>query len=110
MSNHATYSPSAASRWMECPGSVPLSADIHATGSEHNIYTASGSVIHALGEMLLRAVFLDKEDYRPLLDHALTEKWGYYCDLPDEFAIMDITEDMVTQAEQYLYHVRSLVE
>jgi hypothetical protein len=111
MSTHATYSPSSADRWMACPGSVDASFGVEATDSEHNEYTASGSTIHAIGEMILRTVFLDKEDYRPILDHALTETWGYYVEeLPPEFATLPVTLDMIDQVETYLHEVRNLLD
>lgn len=55
MSNtHAPFSPSSADRWLKCPRSVALTKELHSLPDDHSIYTASGTVIHAMGEALLR--------------------------------------------------------
>ena len=48
---HARLSPSAASRWMTCPGSVALSDDIKDAGSEH---AAEGTAAHEMAERILK--------------------------------------------------------
>ena len=105
---HAPYSPSSSDRWMACPGSVGLTAELHSTTSEHNEFTASGTVVHAIGEQILRAELLHNESADGILDNAITETWGYYADV-DEFNAYAVTEEMVTQARDYLRHVKSLV-
>ena len=50
---HAKLSPSAAERWMNCPGSVVLCADFPEKTSE---YAAEGTLAHAVAE----AILLDK--------------------------------------------------
>jgi hypothetical protein len=54
MADHARFSPSAAHRWMTCPGSVALSRDIPNTSSE---YAAEGTAAHTLAS---RALTYDK--------------------------------------------------
>lgn len=49
--NHATLGASSASRWMNCPGSVRLSAGIPNTSSE---FAQEGTAAHALAELSLR--------------------------------------------------------
>ena len=50
MSGHALLAPSAAHRWMRCPGSVPMSKGIGDTGSS---YAAEGTWAHKLAEVRL---------------------------------------------------------
>ena len=110
MSNHAIYSPSSSEIWMNCPGSVPRKEFLSASDNEGNIYTSSGSVIHALGEELLRAVFISNIDYRPILDRFIKTKWGDWCELPAEFAVLPVDQDMIAQAEVYLAAARDMID
>ncbi len=48
---HARLSPSAAERWMTCPGSVKLSEGREDKGSA---YAAEGTAAHELAEHILR--------------------------------------------------------
>ncbi|MDL2252641.1 DUF2800 domain-containing protein [Ruminococcaceae bacterium OttesenSCG-928-I18] len=52
---HAKLSPSSAERWMNCPGSVKLTADMPDTVSE---YAEAGRLAHSIGELKLRKRFL----------------------------------------------------
>lgn len=52
MSLHSNISPSAAKRWMACPGSVALCAKLPKSPSSKN--AAEGTCAHGLGENLLR--------------------------------------------------------
>lgn len=51
MSGHSKLTPSAAHRWMVCPGSVRLCEGLEETRSE---YAAEGSAAHHLAELILR--------------------------------------------------------
>jgi hypothetical protein len=51
---HATLAPSAAHRWMACPGSVRLSAGIEETPSS---FAAEGTAAHMLAERCMRTGF-----------------------------------------------------
>lgn len=51
MSDHAKFAPSAAHRWMRCPGSVQLSKDVPDSSSE---YAREGTAAHAFAAQLLR--------------------------------------------------------
>ena len=107
---HAVYAPSSAERWLQCPGSIKAAAEMHASGSEHNIYTASGSVIHAIGEDLLNTFFIAKSNWRKVLDDAVGSTWGSWCELEPEYAVLTVDNDMIDQAEEYLARARELYE
>jgi len=97
MSTHAMFSPSATERWINCPGSVALTKVAHQIATGHSIYTASGTVIHAIGEALLKG-----EDF----NHKT--KWGDWADVGD-FGYETVGKDMFTQAHDYYNAVREMV-
>lgn len=53
---HAELSPSGASRWMRCPGSVALSRGLEDTGSH---YARWGTVCHEVADLILQDVIAD---------------------------------------------------
>lgn len=57
MGEHALLSASAAHRWLNCPPSVKLTADMPDKASE---YAAEGTLAHSLCELKLRKKFTDK--------------------------------------------------
>ncbi len=52
--DHAVISPSAADRWIHCPGSVALTKDLEDKGST---YAAEGTLAHSICELKLRKYF-----------------------------------------------------
>ena len=86
MSGHADLAPSAAHRWMRCPGSVPMSKGIGDRGSS---YAAEGTWAHKLAEVRLEGresltedetadlVGLTGETYDTA---AMADHVGYYVD------------------------------
>lgn len=52
MTYHAKKSPSAASRWLECLASIPMSHGMESTSNE---FSANGSVIHHISEECLKS-------------------------------------------------------
>jgi len=69
--DHAILAPSASKRWMTCPPSARLEAQVP---SKETAYTREGTIAHAMAECLLRL--------------ALAEKWQSWPeDYPDKFKI-----------------------
>lgn len=66
--SHAKLSPSAAERWMTCPGSVVLSADMPQKSS---VFAEEGTFAHELGEMLLLNKTFTKELPEGMLDNVM---------------------------------------
>lgn len=90
MSVHARLSPSGASRWMSCPGSVVLEADYPDSSSE---YAKEGTLAHELA-----AGHLSK-DWR--LVEYIGEDWAF-----DDGSTMRITKEMVDYVLGYCERVR----
>lgn len=86
---HSSLSPSAAGRWIACPGSIALSAQCPPQPA--SIYAAEGTVAHDLAYQLL----MGKATHQ-----ALVQRVGETV-MQDGFEI-EITEDMVDGAK--LYH------
>lgn len=54
MMEHALISPSAAERWINCPGSIMLTKDMADTGS---VYAKEGTLAHSICELKLRKYY-----------------------------------------------------
>lgn len=48
---HAKLSPSAASRWMECPASIRMEAQLPPGPQEDSVYAREGTIAHGLAEL-----------------------------------------------------------
>lgn len=103
---HARLAPSAAHRWMHCPGSVRMSEGIESTSS---VFAAEGTAAHELCAVCLE---LDASPY----DYA--GKWvdikeGEIVDTPvdtnDTLRFFEIDEEMCDAVDMYVEHVRSLM-
>jgi hypothetical protein len=56
---HATLSPSAAERWLQCPASVRVVEALPATPDDHgSVYAMEGTAAHALAEIMARSQIL----------------------------------------------------
>lgn len=91
---HALLSPSSASRWLVCPGSVGLSRDLSDTTSE---YAQEGTNAHTLAKYCLQ----DKNDAKKHIGKS------YACDeSKDNADCFEVTEDMASYIQVYLDYVR----
>lgn len=91
MARHAILSPSSASRWLHCPGSVCLNLQIEDTGSE---FADEGTAAHALAEKAL-ASGDDADHYVGCIIEAGDRK-------------IEVTEDMAGYVQTYLDYVRGI--
>src|SRR5688572_4731642 len=93
MGAHAKLAPSASHRWINCPGSIRMSAG---EGSSETEYAAEGTCAHEIAAECLRFG-------RDALDYEGTEhKVGKF-----EFVV---DEEMIEGVQLYVDHVRSLIE
>ena len=77
MSQHARLAPSGASRWMACPGSVPLTSSPGAPAETTSDYAEEGTHAHAALEYAIE----NRQDPMELVD-----SWFYDRDLTEETA------------------------
>lgn len=110
---HAKLAPSASHRWMECPGSVPLCADIPDTTS---VFAAEGTAAHELCGHCLEtgdspATFADMwvdihaDPGKPKFVDLDEEPKG-----DDEMRYFQVDDDMIDGVNMYVDLVRSLIE
>lgn len=106
---HATLAPSAASRWLNCPGSVRLCADIEDT---HSSFAAEGTAAHMLAERCLSAGFdasrfkgwaVNTEAKQPNL--AIQQGFN----APDGKTIFEVDAEMVDAVQLYLDVSREII-
>ncbi|MBB4017618.1 hypothetical protein GGR16_002652 [Chelatococcus caeni] len=105
---HAKLAPSAASRWVNCPGSVRLSAGIE---SRSSIWADEGTAAHTLAEMCLNTGF----DADRFLDGCVDVNTGRVHEtMPPQLEgkprVFAIDEEMAGAVQVYLDLVRSLVQ
>ena len=109
---HAKLSPSAAKRWMACPGSLRLCAGIPYQSST---YADEGSVAHAIGEAILRGTTESKSPGKASLyvgRYGVVEKGGVKFLRADQAKGNDkahrVTQEMADAVQIYIDHVLSL--
>ena len=80
--DHARLSPSAAARWINCPGSVRLSEQLPPAGS--STYADEGTLAHRVAELKLRVRSreIEPEEYAVQLTECLASE--YWCGELDE--------------------------
>lgn len=91
MSTHARLSPSSASRWMTCPGSVPLEGGYHDESSE---FASEGTAAHELAAMALT----DGNDAVAYLDRVIEADGRKFT----------VDHDMASYVQDYIDYVRSI--
>ena len=87
---HAKLSPSGASRWMACPGSIVLEADYPDTGSA---YADEGTAAHTLAAMVLVSTGINADDFLGEHIHVGDRKF-------------EVTKDMARYVQSYVSFVR----
>lgn len=104
---HARLAPSAAYRWIACPGSVALSEGIP---DEASSYAAEGTAAHELAAHCLEKGFPPSGYLGSVIDiSGLTpgERFNNRV-LVDNVSRFEVTEEMVEAVEVYLDHVKGL--
>ena len=96
MALHSNISPSAASRWTACPGSVALCATL--PPSKTSVHAAEGTACHNIGEKLLKKE-LTKADLIKMEGNTV---------MVEDFEI-EITEEMIDAAILYYDTIASVV-
>lgn len=91
MSQHATLSPSSASRWLYCPGSVALAAQFDDNGSA---FADEGTAAHAVAEMALTAGNDAAAYIGRIIDAGNSQ--------------IEVTDEMASFVQQYIDYVRSI--
>lgn len=102
---HARLAPSAAHRWIECPGSVRLSEGIP---NETSSFAAEGTAAHEVCAKCLQ----DGVDAATFAGMFVDVKNGAIVETPedtnDENRFFEVTEEMVDAVQMYVDHVNSL--
>ncbi len=105
MRRHAKLSPSAAPRWMACPGSVALCATVPRKTSS---YADEGTAAHSLAELCL----VGKQDAREYLNWwaGQNQKRVSFLvkDKPADLTAYRVTDDMADAVQVYLDAVRDV--
>lgn len=90
---HARLSPSAAARWINCPGSIRLSDQVPPAPSSE--YADEGTAAHALAELKLRAEIHEITNRKYAADLKKQRAGQYYCGEMDEAT--DFYKDVVLE-------------
>lgn len=101
---HAKLSPSSSHRWMECPGSIRLSAGIEEKSS---VFADEGTAAHTLAELCLQGN-QDAVDF--LGGHVNIRNGKVHRAAGEGEGIFAIDDEMVDAVQTYLDTVRSTIE
>lgn len=106
---HARLGPSAAHRWMHCPGSVRASEGIPSTTSK---YAAEGTAAHELAAAVLQFNVSSAREYLgQVVDIEAPGKENIisWHGVPNGRNIWRITDEMADAVDTYVDHVRGLI-
>lgn len=101
---HAKLSPSAAHRWMECPGSIRMSEGI---AQKSGVFADEGTAAHTLAELCLRES-CDAADF--LGGHVNIRTGKVSRDTCEGDGVFVIDDEMVDAVQVYVDVVREIVE
>lgn len=96
MGNHAKLSPSAATRWLNCPGSIALAEQLPPEEERSSTYAREGTAAHALAALCLSM----EADASRFIDR----------DIDVEDDSYTVTEEMAEAVQVYLDKVRGDIE
>lgn len=100
--SHSTIGPSAASRWMNCPGSVALCATLPKRTSS---YADEGSAAHALGEKYLRDQILDLSARKGMWLVQDGREWYLEKAKPKSGVAFEVNQNMIDAVQVYVDHI-----
>lgn len=112
MAYHAELSPSGADRWMQCPGSVALSAGLPDEGSS---YADEGTAAHFLAAWCLTTGKNPEDRRGESITVGTDGESAFYVKAHPEHEALDTTvwpvnDDMVSHVGRYLHAVRQQAE
>jgi hypothetical protein len=107
---HAKLAPSAAHRWIECPGSIKLCEGIE---SKSSVFAAEGTAAHELAAHCLKNGFDADRFADHVIDITATDAGSRFlkpgAPLGDDNTRFEVDEEMVEGVQMYLDHVRHCI-
>jgi hypothetical protein len=103
---HARLAPSAAYRWMECPGSVTAA---EAMADKPSTYAAEGTAAHELAALCLTGDKPPETFLAACIDTRAENGQVVTAHFPDNERYFEVTEEMVEAVQLYVDTVKSLL-